>query len=48
MALLQDPDVKVQIRPDRRVAHVSVKRVLSVAREVGLHDVVFTAYTADK
>jgi biopolymer transport protein ExbD len=46
-AQLRDPEVKVHVRPDRRVAHISVKQVLAAAKEVELYDVVFSAHPID-
>ena len=42
------PEVRLQIRPDRRVAHGAVKQVLETAREAGIRNVIFTAYTSDR
>ena len=42
------PDDLLLIRSDRRVRHGAVQQVLTAAREAGLHDVVFSTYTADR
>ncbi len=39
---------KLQIRPDRRVRHGDVKKVLHAARQAGIEEVIFTAFTSDR
>ena len=42
------PSLRLHVRPDRRVAHAAVHRVLTAARDAGVTDVVFGAYTSDR
>ena len=41
------PAVRLHVRPDRHVAHAAVQRVLIAAREAGVTDILFGAYTSD-
>jgi biopolymer transport protein ExbD len=41
------PTVRLHVRSDRHVAHAAVQRVLSAARDAGVTDVIFGAYTSD-
>lgn len=43
----QRPDIQLQIRSDRRVAHEAVKIVLRAARSSGIEQVIFSTHTSE-
>lgn len=46
-AAVNEPDVRLLVRPDRSVAHASVQQLLREARKAGIYDIIFAAYTSD-
>ena len=46
-AIMAEPGIRLFVRPDRRVAHGAVRKLVDTAREAGIEKVIFSAYTRD-